>query len=326
MKSGCRLLSVMLAIIVVTCVASSAFAQGYPNKPIRWIVPFTPGGVYDVLARAMGQKLMETWGQQVVVDNRAGGNTVIGTEMAARAVPDGYTLLMGGVQNLAIIPCMYNKLSYDTTKDFAPVTFVGFSPLILVVNPGLPVKSVKELIELAKSKPGKLNFASAGSGGSNHLSMELFKMMTGVDMVHIAYKGSTPALIDLMGGQVELMFDSIVSALPHVKSGKLRPLAVSTTRRSPAAPDVPTVAEAGVPGFEVSPWFGVVAPAGTPKGIVAQLSTEINKFLQSPDGKERLSRLGVEAVGTSPEYLGQYIKDEIIKWAKVVKESGARID
>jgi tripartite-type tricarboxylate transporter receptor subunit TctC len=319
-------MGLMLSVVLLINVANGAFAQSYPNKPIRFIVPFAPGGSYDILARTFGQKLTEAWGQQVVVDNRGGGNTVIGTEIAAKAAPDGYTILMGGVMNLAIVPCLYSKLAYDTTKDFVPVTFVGYAPLILVVNPNVPVKTVKELIELAKSKPGKLNYASSGSGGSSHLAMELFKTAAGVDIVHIPFKGGTTDLVDIMSGEVEMGFNSIVQTMPHVKSGKLRALAVASDKRSSIAPEVPTVAESGLPGFKVDPWFGVVAPAGTPKEIVTKLNTEINKILKDAEVKDRLSKMGIETVGTTPEQFGQHIKAEIAKWAKVVKECGARID
>ena len=257
--------AVLLLALLVGSAAGADPAQNYPGKPIRLISTVAAGGAADILARIIGQKLSESWGQSVVVDNRSGGNTVIGTEIAAKAVPDGYTLFMGQVMNMSIVPALYGKLPYDTIKDFTPITFVGYAPLILVVYPGLPVKSVKELIALAKSKPGKLSFSSTGSGGSTHLSMELFKIMTGTDMVHIPYKGGTAPLVDKIGGRVDLGFESIVQTLPYVKAGKLRALAVTSSERSSAAPDVPTVAEAGVPGFEVAPWFGVLAPAGTPR-------------------------------------------------------------
>ena len=319
------LILISFTVVLVSAVGS-ALAQSYPNKPVRLIVTYPPGAASDILARIIGQKLTESWHQQVVVDNRPGGNTVIGTEMAAKAVPDGYTIFMGQVMNLAIVPCLYSKLPYDTIKDFAPVTFIGYAPLILVVYPGLPVKSVKELIELARSKPGKLNFSSSGSGGSTHLAGELLKSMTGVDMVHIPYKGGSAPLLDIMNGRVDLGFESIVQTLPHVKSGKLRVLAITSAKRSPAAPDVPTVAEAGVPGFEVAPWFGVAVPSGTPKEIVININTEINKVIRYPDVIKRLSNLGVEPVGTTAEEFALHIKKEITKWAKVVKDSGARVD
>ncbi len=326
MKTKMHFFGMATAIALFCGFQGTAVAQNFPEKPVRIIVPFPSGGAYDVLARAIGQKLSESMGQQVLADNRPGGNTIIGTELAAKSAPDGYTLLMVGVQSFAIVPSLFKKLPYDTVKDFAPISFVGYSPLILVVYAGLPVKSVKELIDLAKSKPGKLNFASSGIGGSTHLAGELFKSMTGVDIVHVSYKGSTPALTDLLGGQVDLMFDSMVSALPHVKSGKLRALAITSDKRSSAAPDVPTVAEAGGPGFKVDPWFGVVAPAGTPKEIVTKLNIAINKSLQLQDVKNQLYRLGVEPVGTTPDEFALKIKSEIEKWSKVVKEANVKVD
>jgi tripartite-type tricarboxylate transporter receptor subunit TctC len=327
MKLVSRLLiGVILSAVVLVNTAGGALAQTYPHKPIRLITTTAAGGAGDILSRIIGQKLTERWGQQVLVDNRTGGNTVIGTEIAAKADPDGYTIFMGQVMNMTIVPALYGKLPYDPIKDFAPVTFVGFAPLILVVYPGLPVKSVKDLIALAKSKPGKLNYSSTGSGGSTHLAMELFKLMTGVDMMHIPYKGGSVSLIEKISGRIDMGFESIVQTLPHVKSGKLRALGISSEKRSPAAPDIPTIAESGLPGFEVAPWFGAVAPAGTPKEIVTTLNTEINRIIKQPEMKDKLSALGIEPVGTTPEQYAQYIKSEKTKWTKVVKESGARID
>jgi tripartite-type tricarboxylate transporter receptor subunit TctC len=314
------------SVLAAVTASAPVIGQEYPAKPIRFIVTYPPGAASDTLARIIGQKLTDSWHQQVVVDNRAGGNTLIGTEMGAKSAADGYTLFMGQVQNMAIVPQLYKRLPYDTLKDFAPVTFIGYAPLILVVNPALPAKSVKELIELAKSKPGQLKFSSSGSGGSTHLAGELFKSMAGVDMVHIPFQGGTAPLLALMNGQVDLGFDSIVQALPHVKTGRLRVLAITSAKRSPAAPEVITVAEAGLPGFEVAPWFGVAVPAGTPRNIVGKLNSEINAIIQSADVKERLSRLGVETFGTTPEQFGAHLKAETIKWAKVVKDAGARVD
>lgn len=305
---------------------SVAFAQGYPNKPVRMVVPFPPGGTTDILARAVGQKLSEAWGQQVVIDNRPGAGGNIGTDLVAKAPADGYTLLMGTVGTQAINASLYAKLPFDPVKDFAPVTLVASVPNVLVVNKTIPSNSVKELIALAKSKPGQLNFASSGNGTSIHLAGELFKSMTGISMTHIPYKGSAPALTDLIGGQTNMMFDNLPSSMQHIKSGTLRALAVTSAKRSPALPDVPTVAESGVPGFEASSWFGVLAPAGTPKEIVAKINADIVKALAAPDIKERLSGQGAEPVGNSPEQFAAYIKTEIVKWAKVVKDSGAKIE
>lgn len=309
------------------CLAASvALAQGYPNKPVRMVVPFPPGGTTDILARAVGQKLSEAWGSQVIIDNRPGAGGNIGTDIVAKAAPDGYTLLMATVGTHAINGSLYAKLPFDPVKDFAPVTLVASVPNVLVVHPSLPATSVKELIALAKSKPGELTFASSGNGTSIHLAGELFKTMTGTKMLHIPYKGSAPAITDLLGGQTNMMFDNLPSAMPHIKSGKLRALAVTSAHRSAALPDVPTIAESGIPGYEASSWFGVVAPAGTPKEIVAKINADIVRGLSAPDLKDRLSGQGAEPVGNTPEQFAAYIKTETAKWAKVVKESGAKVD
>jgi tripartite-type tricarboxylate transporter receptor subunit TctC len=307
-------------------VAGDAFAQGYPAKPIRIVVPFTPGGTTDVLARAIGQKLTASWTQPVVVDNRPGAAGNIGSEVVAKAAPDGYTLLMGTVSTHGINPGLYSKLPYDPVKDFAPVTLVAKVPNILVLHPSVPASSVTELIAHAKAKPGQLNFASSGNGTSIHLSGELFKTMAGVQMTHVPYKGSAPALTDLLGGQVSLMFDNMPTALPHVKAGRLKALAVTSAKRSPAIPQLPTMAEAGLPGFEATSWFGVLAPAATPKEIVGKLNGEIVRILKTPEVRAQLSGQGAEPVGDTPEEFAAHIKAEMAKWAKVVKESGARID
>ena len=308
------------------CIASGAFAQPYPNHAIRLVVPFPAGGTTDILARDVAKKLTDTFGQSVVVDNRPGAGGNIGADLVAKAPPDGYTLLMGTVGTHAINPSLYAKMTYDHVKDFAPVVLVAGVPNVLVVNPSVPVNSVADLIKLAKSKPGAINFASSGSGTSIHLSGELFKTMTGVDMTHVPYKGSAPALQDLMGGQVQVMFDNLPSSLALIKAGKLRAVAVTSLKRSPALPDVPTVAESGVPGFEASSWFGILAPAGTPAPIVAKLNAEVNKWLQSPEGKDQLLAQGAEVAGGSPEQFAAHIRAETDKWAKVVKASGAKVD
>ncbi|MGQ3074010.1 MAG: Bug family tripartite tricarboxylate transporter substrate binding protein [Ferrovibrionaceae bacterium] len=301
-------------------------AQTYPTRAITLIVPFPAGGTTDILGRFVGQALSAAWNQPVVVENRGGAGGNIGAAAVAKAAPDGYTLLVGTVGTHAINASLYTKMPYDTLKDFAPVTQIASVPNMLVVTPSLPVGSVTELIAYAKANPGKLNMASSGNGTSIHLSGELFKVMTGVDMVHVPYKGSAPALNDLMGGQVQLMFDNMPSALPQVKGGTLKALAVTTATRSPAMPDLPTVAEAGVPGFEASSWFGVFAPAGTPKEIVAKLQTEIARILKSPEMTERLAQQGAVAVGNTPDEFGAYVQSELVKWAGVVKASGARVD
>jgi tripartite-type tricarboxylate transporter receptor subunit TctC len=312
--------------ILLTLFAALVSAQVYPTKPIRIVVPFPPGGATDILARDVAQKLTEAWGQQVIVDNRPGAGGNIGSELVAKSAPDGYTLEMGTVGTHAINASLYAKMPYDHVKDFVPVILVAGVPNVLVVNPAVPVNSVAELIAYAKANPGKLNFASSGSGTSIHLSGELFKVMAGVQMTHIPYKGSAPALQDLLGGQVQLMFDNLPPSLPQIKAGKLRALAVTSATRAPALPDVPTLAEAGLPGFEASSWFGLLAPAGTPPAIVIKLNAEVAKWLATPDAKERLAKQGANAVGGTPEDFEKHIAAETVKWAKVVKESGAKVD
>ena len=306
--------------------AALAQATAYPTKPIRLVVPFPAGGATDILARAVAQKLTEVWGQPVVVDNRPGAGGNIGSELVAKSAPDGYTLEMGTVGTHAINPSLYAKMPYDHLKDFAPVILVAGVPNVLVVNPSLPVNSVRELIAYAKANPGKLNFASSGSGTSLHLSGELFKVMAGVEMAHVPYKGSAPALQDLIGGQVQLMFDNLPPSLPQIKAGKLRALGVTTATRAPALPDVPTIAESGVPGFESSSWFGVLAPTGTPPAIIAKLNGEIAKWLSTPEASEKMLGVGANIAGGSPDDFARHIAAETAKWAKVVKDSGAKVD
>ena len=300
-------------------------AQDFPRKPIRMIIPYPPGGPTDILGRIVAQNLSERLGQQVVVENKPGASGMIGADLVAKAPPDGYTLLANASIHV-INPSLYKNPTYDAIKDFTPVSLIADVPLVLVVPPELPVKSVKDLIALAKSKSGKLNFASSGNAAAPHLAGEAFKIATGVDMQHVPYKGSGPALTDLMGGQVQLMFDSLPSSISHVKSGKLRAIAVTTAKRSSALPSVPTIAESGVPGFDISTWYGVWAPAGTPKEIVSRLSGEIAKIVKLPDVRERLSGLGAEPVGSSPDEFAAYCRSELAKWAKIVKASGATVD
>jgi len=305
---------------------ASAQAPAYPTKPVRIVVPFPAGGATDILARAVAQKLTETWGQAFVVDNRPGAGGNIGSELVAKAAPDGYTLEMGTVGTHAINASLYAKMPYDHVKDFAPIILVAGVPNVLVVNPAVPVNSVQELIAYAKANPGKLNFASSGSGTSIHLSGELFKVMAGVQMTHIPYKGSAPALADLLGGQVQLMFDNLPPSLPQIKGGKLRALGVTSAARAPTLPDTPTIAESGLPGFDASSWFGLLAPAGTPPAIIAKLNTEIAKWLASPEAREKLVAIGANIAGGTPEDFARHIQAETVKWAKVVKESGAKVD
>jgi len=329
MYRNIRCVLALLAIVAAAVAAPFTFAQGaatYPAKPVRLVVPFPAGGTTDILARAVAQRLSEAWGRQVIVDNRPGAGGNIGSDLVAKAAPDGYTLLMGTVGTHAINPSLYKNMPYDHVKDFAPVILVAGVPNVLVVNPSLPVHSVTELIAYAKANPGKLNFASSGNGTSIHLSGELFKAMTGVEMTHVPYKGSAPALTDLIGGQVQLMFDNLPSSLPFIKAGKLRALAVTSGARAAALPDLPTLAESGLPGFEASSWFGVLAPAGTSRDIVAKLNGAIAGWLASPEAKEKLLAQGAIAAGGTPEDFARHIGAETAKWAKVVKASGAHID
>ena len=305
---------------------NSAFGQAYPGKPIHLIVAFPPGGTTDVVARLIGQKLSESWGQPVVVDNRPGASGIIGTEIAAKAQPDGYTLLMGYITTHSINPSLYGNLPYDPVKDFAPVSWIAAAPLLVMVHPSVPVKSVKELIALAKSKPGQLSYASGGNGSPPHLAGELFKTMAGVDIAHVPYKGSAPAMVDVLGGHVPVYFDGIVTTLSQVKAGKLRALGVTSAKRSPSAPEIPTVAESGLPGFEVISWWGMVVQSAVPKEIVSKLSAEIVKIVQMPDVKERLAAQGAIPIGSTPEQFASHIKAETAKWGKVIKECNVKVD
>ena len=300
-------------------------AQTYPGRPVRMIVPYPPGGPTDVLARIVAVKLSEALGQAFSIDNKAGASGMIGSAEVAKAAPDGYTLL-GNASIHVINPSLYPKAAFDAIHDFTPVTQLAGVPLILVVNHDLPVKNVRELIAYAKANPGKLNFASSGNAAAPHLAGESFKIAAGVQMQHVPYKGSAPALTDLIGGQVQLMFDSMPSALPHIKVGKLRALAVTTARRSAAVPDLPTVAEAGVPGYDISTWYGLWAPKGTPRDIVERLAGETAKILKQPDVRERYAALGAEPVGSTPDEFAAYCRSELTKWAEIVKESGAKAD
>jgi len=316
----------LLAILLLGCLPLALAAQSsYPNKPIRMLVPYPPGGPTDVLGRIVAQKLSESLGQQVVVENRPGASGMIGSELVAKAAPDGYTLLTNASIHV-INPSLYPKMNFDALRDFAPVALIAQVPLILVVNPALPAKSVAELIALAKAEPNRLNFGSSGNAAAPHLAGESFKIATGVQMQHVPYKGSAPALTDLIGGQVQLIFDSMPSAMPHVKSGKVRALAVTTAKRSATVPELPTVAESGVPGFDISTWYGVWAPAGTPRDIVNKISLEIAKALKQPAVRERLAALGAEPVGNTPEEFAAYCQAELAKWSKIVRESGAKAD
>jgi tripartite-type tricarboxylate transporter receptor subunit TctC len=320
------------AVVALSCAfslaiaAAQAAAQSYPAKPVRMIVPFPAGGATDIVGRLIAQKLSESFGQQVIVDNRGGAGGTIGSDVAAKSPPDGYTMLLGTSSTHAVAPSLYSKLPYDPVKDFSPVTLAATATILLAVHPSVPARSVKELISLARRQPNALSFASSGNGGISHLVGEQFKSMASIEMLHVPYKGDTPALVDLVSGQVHLMFGTAVSFLPYVKAGRLNALAVTNPKRSPVVPTVPTVAESGLPGFEALQWFGVFVPAGTPKDIVSRLHGEIVKLLKHPDVRERLASLGAELVGNSPEQFASFQKADSAKWAKVVKESGAKIE
>ena len=301
-------------------------AQAYPSKPIRWIVTYPPGGPTDLIARAVGAKLSVAWGQQVVIDNRAGAGGAIGTELAAKSVADGYTLLFGTSGGLTINPALISTLPYDPVRDFAPVSLLVINPQILVVHPSVPVSTVKELVAYAKARPGKLNYASVGQGSPNQLGMELLKTLTGIDLVHVPYKGTGPAVTDLLGGQVQLMFNSMPSVLPLVKTGKLKGLAVGSAHRSPAAPDIPTVAEAGVPGFENVTWYGMFAPAKTPAEIIAKLNTEVVKILADPEMAQRFASQGSEPRSSTPAELAAFMRVEAVRWGKVITAAGIKLE
>ena len=311
--------------LVLACAPVSA-QEDYPSRPLRLIVPFPAGGAVDIFARDMGQRYTEAWRQQVVIDNRGGANGAIGAEAVARAKPDGYTLLMGSAGTHAINPALYSKLSYDPVKEFAPVTLVANLTNVLVIHPSIPARSVKELVAFARSRPGALTYASSGNGSSQHLSTELFKAMTGTDLVHVQYKGAGPALIDVVAGQVSLTITALSPTLPFVQTGRLRALGVTTARRSPALPEVPTVAEAGVPGYESNNWVGIFAPAGTPSAIVAKLNAESARILGTPQMQERLRGQGAEFSPLAPGEFGAFQRAEIAKWSKVVRDSGARLE
>ncbi|HTO47690.1 MAG TPA: tripartite tricarboxylate transporter substrate binding protein [Burkholderiales bacterium] len=315
----------LLAAALAVC-AGGTFAQPYPSKPIRLIVPFTPGGSTDILGRAIGQKLAEALGQQVVIENRPGAGGSIGAEAAARAAPDGYTLLMGHIGTLAVNPTLYPKLGYDPLKGFAPVAWVARVTNVLVVNPAVPAQTVQELVRLAREQPGRLRYGSGGNGSAAHLATEYFKLRTQTDIVHVPYKGTGPAVTDLLGGQIEMMMTGAPAVMPHVKAGKLRALGVGNARRVESLPDLPTIAEAGVSGFEAIQWYGVVAPAGTPEAVIARLNAEINRALATPELKARLVAEGAEAAPTTPQAFGAFIAAEIERWRPVIQKAGLKAE
>jgi tripartite-type tricarboxylate transporter receptor subunit TctC len=312
--------------LLALAIAAPAFSQTFPSRPVRFVVPFAPGGSTDTLARTMGVKLAETLGQQVVVDNRTGGNGDIGMLTVAKAPPDGHTIVLGYIANLAIAPSLQTKMPYDPVKDFAPITQPASSPNVLTAHPSVQAKTLKELIALAKASPGKLSFASTGVASVGHLTGELINNLAGIKITHVPYKGSGQAVTDILGGHVNIMYSGFSSTIAHIKSGKLRALAVTGPKRSPALAEVPTIAEQGFPGVEATAWYGVLAPAGTPKPVVARLHGDLVKILKQPDVVQRLDGLGFEIVASTPEQFGAYIRSEIKKWAKVVKASGAKAD
>lgn len=303
-----------------------AVAQPYPAKPIRIVVPFPPGGIADLFARIIGQKFSETWGQPGVVENRPGAGGNIGAELVAKSAPDGYTLVTGSIGTHAVNVSLFRKLPYDPIRDFAPVSLIMEAEGLLVVHPSVPVKTVKELIALAKARPGQIAYASAGYGTAAHLAGELFKSMARVDMVHVPYKGNVPAITDLIAGQTSLLFATMPTVLPQVQAGRLKALAVTSSARAPAAPELPTIAEAALPGYSVTNWIGVFAPAGTPRDIVVKLNGEIVRIMQAPDIQKRLANEGAKFSPWTPDQFAAFVKAELAKWAKVVKEAGIRVD
>ena len=326
MKIRPRAATLCLSAALLVLPVSSALAQMYPVRPVRMIVPFPAGGATDIVGRLVAQKLSEAWRQQVIVDNRGGAGGTIGSDIAAKSAPDGYTILVATSSTHAIAPSLYSKLPYDPVRDFSPVTLLASATILLAVHPSVPARNVRELIALGKRQPRALSFASSGNGGISHLVGEQFKSMSGIEMLHVPYKGDTPALVDLVSGQVSLMFGTAVSFLPYVKSGRLNALAVTNPKRSAIVPQVPTIAESGLPGFEALQWFGIFAPAGTSKDIIARLNGEIVKILRLPDVRERLTSLGADVVGNTPEQFAAFQKADAAKWAKIVKQSGAKID
>jgi tripartite-type tricarboxylate transporter receptor subunit TctC len=318
--------------IAVAAIASSAFAtahaaaqDNYPSKPIRLVVPFTPGGSTDILARLVAKQITDSFGQQCIIDNRPGAGGTIGMEIAARAAPDGYTLVMGHIGTLAVNPALYTKLSYDPVKDFQPITLVAMIPNMMTVNPKIPVKTVKEVIALAQTKPGALNYGSGGNGSAAHLATEYFKLLTKTDITHVPYRGTAPAVTDLIAGNISLMITGVPPQLGQIKAGRLRPIAVATPKRIAMFPDIPAIGET-VKGYEATQWYGILAPAAVPKAYIAKLNGAIVKALHSPEAKERLATEAAEPVGNSPEEFGRFIKSEIARWAPVVKQSGAKPD
>jgi tripartite-type tricarboxylate transporter receptor subunit TctC len=323
-----RLNFMLRLALAAACVSlcAAAQAQAWPSKPIRFVIPFPAGGSTDIVGRLIGDKLSQSLGQPLVIDNRGGAGGTTGSDLVAKAAPDGYTMLLGTSSTHAIASSLYSKLPYDSARDFAPVTLLGTATIMLVTHPSVPAKSVRELIALAKAKPGELTFASSGNGSVSHLTGEYFDSLAGVKMQHIPYKGDTPMTVDLVAGRVSMAFGTAVAFLPYVQNHKLNALAVTSAKPSPIAPTLPTVADSGLPGFEALQWFGVLMPAGTPKEIVTKLQGEIARILRMPDVRERLQSLGIEVVGSSPDEFAAFMRSETAKWGKIVKDSGAKID
>ncbi len=317
---------IIVAGLAASLLATAALAQSYPEKPVRLIVPFAAGGGNDSVARLVGKRVSDSLGQQLVIDNRPGAGGVLGAELAAKAVPDGYTLFLGGVGSHAVNPNLNDSLPYDPIRDFAPVALLAQAPLVLVVHPSVPADSITAFVALARSKPGQLNYASNGNGSSSHLAAVMFDSMTRVDMVHVPYKGLSPALTDLLSGRVQLMFSSVVAILPHIKAGKLRGLAVTGSRRLASMPNLPTIAESGLPGYEASSWYGVLAPAGTPREIVARLNAELVKALEQPEVRTSLLAEGAEPIGGSPEQFAAHIRSEMERLGKLIREAKIRLE
>jgi tripartite-type tricarboxylate transporter receptor subunit TctC len=316
---------VRFVFALLSAFLATSILAAYPDRPLRLIVPFPPGGAVDVLGRAIALNSRDVLGQNIIVDNRAGFGGAVGSEIAAKSTADGYTLLMGSTSTISINPVLFSKLAYKPS-DFAPVTLVGFVPHLLVSSMSVPASNLKEFIAYAKAHPGELQYGSAGSGTPHHIAIEMFKQMTGTNLLHVPYKGTAPAVIDLLAGRVHLMSSEVLAVLPHVRAGKLRALGIATPKRNQVAPDIPTVSEAGVPGFEVTSWYGVMVPAGTPHAIVAQLSSGIAKSLSTQDMHQRFADLGATPVGNTPEEFSAFVKREGAKWAKAVKDSGAKVE
>jgi tripartite-type tricarboxylate transporter receptor subunit TctC len=315
-----------LAAVLCACTPPLAVAQAYPTKPIRLVVPYPPGGGNDTLARLFSQKLTEAWGQQIVVDNRPGAGTTIGSALAARAVPDGYTILLSSVASHAVAPNLYSKPGYDPIRDFAPITLLAIAPTVLCVNPSVPVNSVKELVAMARAKPGDLKYASGGNGTPPHMAGVIFASMTGISLLHVPYKGGGPAIAGLIGGETNMMFDTAASILPHVRGGKLKGLAIARAERLSEYPNLQTFSEAGVPGYEVNAWYSMHAPAGTPQAVIDKWNRELVRILALPDIRERLKQLGSESVGNSPGEFAKFVRAESAKYAKAIKDAGIRVE